>query len=100
MAVTKQNLKQRLEALGCTSSYQLQKATGLNERTALRLWGDSSYIPRDKVMAKLFDAYGLQPGQYLYIVPDQENDPVKQKSQQKAKTAPPKDDRADRRLAK
>lgn len=70
VAVVKQNLKTRLEAIGCTSSYQLQKATGLNERTALKLWRDETYIPRDKVMAKLFDAYGLQPGQYLYAVPD------------------------------
>ena len=64
-AVAKNKIKSLLDAKKKTR-YQFWKDTGLAQNTAYRLYGDPCYIPGSTVMDKIFDAYGWQPGDYLY----------------------------------
>ncbi|MEM9543127.1 MAG: helix-turn-helix transcriptional regulator [Cyanobacteria bacterium P01_E01_bin.42] len=62
---TRNTIKELLEEKGDTP-YRFWKKTGLSQNTAYRLHDDPSYIPGGDVMAKIFEAYGWQPGDYLF----------------------------------
>ncbi len=52
--------------------YQFWKDTGLAQNTAYRLYDDPTYIPGGTVMDKIPGFYGIQPGEYLEYLPDED----------------------------
>ena len=76
----RQNVKDWAEKAGIETAYAFWKKTELNEQTAYKLWKDSEYIPRYKVMWRLYEVFGWQPGQYLYAQPEprEEKTPAQQ----------------------
>ena len=78
----RQNVKDWAEKLGIDTAYAFWKLTELNEQTAYRLWKDAEYIPRHKVMWRLYEVFGWQPGQYLYAQPEGKQQPEDKQQQQ------------------
>ncbi len=61
----KNKIKQILDAKKMTR-YEFWKKTGLAQNTAYRLYDDPLYVPGAQVMTKIFEAYGWQPGDYIF----------------------------------
>lgn len=61
----RQRIKSLVDNRGITR-YRFWKDLGVSQNTAYRLYDDPTYIPREDVMAKLYEVYGWQPGDYLY----------------------------------
>ena len=55
-----------------TTPYRFWQDTGIGRDTAYRMYGDPTYIPSSKALNKICEAYNLQPGEFLYYVPDNE----------------------------
>lgn len=70
----KQNVRDWAEKAGMDTAYAFWKKTQLNEQTAYRLWNEANYIPRDKVMWRLYEIFGWQPGQYIYAQPESQDE--------------------------
>jgi DNA-binding Xre family transcriptional regulator len=51
--------------------YRFWKDVGCSRDVAYKLVNDSSYIPRENVLAAICRAYNLQPGDLLEYVPDE-----------------------------
>lgn len=63
------NLKHWLDQKGITP-YRLHKEAKIHKTTALKLYRDPFYIPRPEVMDKIAEVYGIQPGWYIFYVPN------------------------------
>lgn len=62
------NLKHWLDQRGITP-YRLHKEAKIHKATALKLYKDSSYIPRPDVMNKIAEVYGILPSWYISYIP-------------------------------
>ena len=54
------------ESLLEINPYKLKVLTGLGQWTCLKLWNDENYVPDARVMDKICETFGLQPGDFLY----------------------------------
>lgn len=64
-------MKAIVESKGITP-YRLWKDLGCSREVAYRLVNNPSYIPREIVLEAICRTYGLQPGDILEYIPDQE----------------------------
>ncbi len=81
-------VREKAEARGVKSSYELQHALGVAPTVALRLWRGEVTRFSLETLDKLCSALNCQPGDLLIFVPDKKNmtkavGRVKEGSQQK-----------------
>jgi hypothetical protein len=74
LGMIRQNVQEWARREGLETAYQFWKKTELNRDTAYKLWNEEDYIPREKVMLRLYEVFKWQPGQYLYAVPSEDNE--------------------------
>ena len=60
----KNKVKEFLDSRGITR-YQFRKDTGIAQRTAYDLYDKPEQLPSSTVLAKICDAYEVQPGELL-----------------------------------
>lgn len=63
------NLKKLLDDQGITP-YVFWQKTKMAQTTAYKLYNDPSYIPGKSVIEKIYAAFGWQPGEYIQVEPE------------------------------
>ncbi|NEO33858.1 MAG: helix-turn-helix transcriptional regulator [Symploca sp. SIO3C6] len=58
---------------GDGTNYKFWKRSGLAQSTAYRLYRDPKVYPSERVLAVICATYGVQPGDCLEYVPEEEN---------------------------
>ncbi len=62
-------LEKRLQIKNLTA-YRFQKLTGLGRGTSIRI-NDPNWVPSSDTLQTICETFRLQPGEFLYWVPDE-----------------------------
>ena len=54
--------------------YEFWQRTGLSQNTAYKLCDNADTVPSKQAMDKIYEAFGWEPGDYLYAVKEDEGD--------------------------
>jgi hypothetical protein len=65
-----------ISGAGQTSPYRFWQDTGIGRDTAYRMYNDPTYIPASGALNKICEAYRMQPGDFLFWVPDSASIPL------------------------